>query len=330
MNTPKNLVFLLQERRAAFLLTKPRYVLVTAEIEFERFQADFAEFCRLNPNTLLLLKLGFEHETPEPAAHLGKLVTDFKASFDDKGEIIVLCNDNNECQAIHAHGAETFLANSNIFLDERRYQPFYGERPFDAVYLARLTPFKRHTLIPIELAPKLLFLGAGVRSNEMEYANKVHSLYATSTWIPSFKGAMISEYLAKAKCGLALSAIEGQCYASSEYFLCGLPVVDTPALGGRALLYPDEFVKEVQDTPEAIAAGIAFWTAHPQKPDKVRKAWLDKVKPYRDSFRQLMYELTGKSFFPQHKLGIRTPHPGKAYSFAIQFYMSIRSLFSKL
>jgi glycosyltransferase involved in cell wall biosynthesis len=37
--------------------------------------------------------------------------------------------------------------------------------------------------------------------------------------------------------GLALSEIEGACYASAEYLLCGLPVISTPSLGGRDEFY---------------------------------------------------------------------------------------------
>ncbi len=321
---------LLREKRVAQLLNNPRCVLASFEFEFEKFNDVFLEFCRSNPNTVILLQLGFEHETPEPAAHLGKLINDFLASVDGKAQIIVLCNDDNECKAIHAHGAETLLVNHNSFLDERRYHPFYGKRPFDAAYIARLTPFKRHSLLPLELAPKLLMLGANVRKEEREYADSILKKYSASTWIPFFSGARVSEYLAKAKCGLALSASEGACFASSEYFLCGIPVVDTPALGGRNALYPNEYVKVVEPTPEAIAEGIAYWAANPKNPDKIRAAWLDKVQGQRNTFRKLMRELTGKTFSPPHKLGLRTPHPGKIYSLAIQGYLCLRSLASRI
>lgn len=321
---------LLHENRVALLLTKPRCVLTAFEFDFEKFKDDFTVFCRSNPNTLILLQIGFEHETPEPAAHLGKLVTEFLASADGKPQIIVLCNNENENQTIHAHGADTRFINQNVFLDERRYRPFYGKRPFDAAYIARLTPFKRHGLLPTELAPKLLLLGANVRKEEQDYAETIHQKYAKSTWIPFFSGARISEYLAKAKCGLALSASEGACFASAEYFLCGLPLVNTPALGGRDILFPNDFVKNVEANPEAIAEGIAFWVANPPDPDKIRAAWLDKAKPHREAFHKLMRELTGRTFPIPHKLGIRTPHPGRVYSLVIQCYLMFRSLTSRL
>ncbi len=173
-------------------------------------------------------------------------------------------------------------------------------------------------------------LGANFRKQEQDYADSIHKKYAASTWIPYFSGARISEYLAKAKCGLALSASEGACFASAEYFLCGLPLVNTPALGGRDVLFPNEYVKVVEPTPDAIAEGIAYWVANPPEPDKIRTSWLDKAKPHREAFNKLMIELTGRTFPIPHKLGIRTPHPGGAYSLAIQSYLCIRAMLSRL
>ena len=38
-------------------------------------------------------------------------------------------------------------------------------------------------------------------------------------------------------CGCIFSAQEGACYSSSEYLLCGLPVISTESLGGRDTWY---------------------------------------------------------------------------------------------
>ena len=133
--------------------------------------------------------------------------------------------------------------------------------------------------------------------------------------------------LAQAKCGLALSEVEGACFASAEYFLCGLPVVDTAALGGRDVLYPFEYVRRVEAVPEAIAEGIAYWGAHRPDPWKVRAAFLAKAEPHREAFRQLMKELTGRNCGrPPHKLGLRTPHPGLAHTLAIQAYLFAKGI----
>lgn len=45
--------------------------------------------------------------------------------------------------------------------------------------------------------------------------------------------AQVCAALNRGEVGLALSELEGACWASTEYLLCGLPVVSTPCSGGR-------------------------------------------------------------------------------------------------
>ena len=204
------------------------------------------------------------------------------------------------------------------------------DRPYDAAYIARITPFKRHSLIPVEMAPRLLLLGTVAehqKRTNRAYVEEMSARYAAARWVNFFHGVKVSELLAEANCGLALSAAEGACFASAEYFLCGLPVVDTPALGGRAVLYPEEYACEVEADPDAIAAGVARWREQRPDPWKVRRAWLEKAAPHRAAYRELMRELTGRDpGRPPHKLGVRTPHSGAFWSFAIQGYLLLKGI----
>ena len=115
-----------------------------------------------------------------------------------------------------------------------------------------------------------------------------------------------------------------------EELIDTMPVVDTPALGGRDVLYPEEFVRRVEAVPEALADGIAHWGAHRPAPWKVRAGFLEKAAPHRERFRQLMRELTGRSCGrPPHKLGLRTPHPGVGHTLAIQAYLLAKGIMAR-
>ena len=319
------------KQHLATLLNKSPAVLAAFDVDFERRLDTFAAFASANPKTVVLLQLGYEHETPELAAHLGEVVSRFKDAAPG-ARVIALGNCEKECAALKAVGVETRFIHQNAFLDERRYRPMGKARPFDAAYIARLTPCKRHELIPPEVAPKLLLMGCATKiyDSERDYANMVYSRYAAARLLPTFSGARISEYLALAKCGLVLSAREGASFCSSEYFLCGLPVVDTPALGGRSVLYPEEFVEYVESTPDAVGKGIARWTVERPDPWKVRAAWLAKAAPHREKFRALMREISGRGFGrAPHKLGLRTPHPGALHSLAIKSYLALKAIAAK-
>ncbi len=56
--------------------------------------------------------------------------------------------------------------------------------------------------------------------------------------------------------GGIFSAKEGACYASTEYLLCGLPVITTASKGGRHVWYTPQNSITVEATPEAVAAGV--------------------------------------------------------------------------
>ena len=318
----------LAKRRAVAVLCRDPAVLAAFDVDFERKLDAFAAFANANPKTTVLLQLGYEHETPELAAHLGEVIARFGGASGNS-RVIAMGNCEKECAALEAVGVETRFIHQNCFLDERRYRPMGRLRPYDAAYIARLTPCKRHELMPVEIAPRLLLMGCATKiyDSERDYANMVYSRYAASRIMPTFSGARISEYLGLAKCGLVLSEREGASFCSSEYFLCGLPVVDTPALGGRSALYPEEYVKYVESTPASVSEGIAHWVRKTPDPWKVRAAWLAKAAPHREAFRKLMRELTGRGFGRfLHKLGLRTPHPGAVHSLAIQSYLALKSV----
>ena len=312
----------------ASVLNPSPAVVAAYESDFEGNLPAFADLAQQNRGLVVLLQIGFEHETPEPAAKLAAAVSRFR-EMSPESRVIVLCNCEGEVSALGGLGVETRLIHQNCFLDERRFRPMGGRnRPYDAAYIARLTPFKRHSLIPVEMAPRLLLLGTVAehqKRTNRAYVEEMSARYAAARWVNFFHGVKVSELLALANCGLALSAAEGACFASAEYFLCGLPVVDTPALGGRAVLYPEEYACEVEADPEAIAAGVARWRAQRPDPWKVRRAWLEKAAPHRAAYRELMRELTGRDpGRPPHKLGIRTPHSSAFWSFAIQSYLLLK------
>ena len=326
MNVAPEFRPVLENRLASVLSARPP-VVAAFDSDLVRRREAFAAFARANSGTVILLQLGYEHETPELAAELAANVAAFRADAPGT-RVIALANSARERDSLRTAGVETRFIHQNCFLDERRYRPMGRRRPFDAAYIARFTPCKRHELVPADMAPRLLLLGCFTYDSERAYADMIHARYAAARMVGEFSGARVSEYLGQAKCGLVLSAREGASFCSSEYLLCGIPVVDTPALGGRSVLYPEEYVRYVDATPDAVGEGIGHWVRNRPDPWKVRAAWLAKARPHREAFGQLMRELTGRAHgHPPHKLGLRTPHPAAAYSRAIQAYLWAKGLF---
>jgi hypothetical protein len=82
-------------------------------------------------------------------------------------------------------------------------------------------------------------------------------------------------------------------YSSFEYLLAGLPVVSTPALGGRDKLFPPDFTSIVEPTADLIAETVRFTSAAGFDRRDIRAAALDLRKPHRDRYVQAVLELPG-------------------------------------
>ena len=62
----------------------------------------------------------------------------------------------------------------------------------------------------------------------------------------------INNFYNKSLIGGIFSTTEGACFASSQYLLCGLPVISTKSVGGRDIWYNDKNSIICEDNEEAI------------------------------------------------------------------------------
>lgn len=299
---------------SAAVLNASPLVLALYDSDFEKRHVALAEKLLAEgcAEARILLQLGFEHETEQPVARLADAVKDF-LRLAPKSRVVVLGNTPRECEVLSAQGLEARFCHQNAFLDERRFRILPLKKRFDAVYMARLAPFKRHLLLEKIASPRLLLAGANWYEHERAYVDEVHRRLAKATFIRTFRGLDASRTLCPAVCGLCLSAVEGAMFGSAECLLCGLPLVNTPSLGGREQLFPEGYFANVEPDPDAIAAGIAKWVAAPPDPFAVRSAFLAKGEPHRAVFRALFAELTDGAHLGRipHKLGLRTPPGGE-------------------
>jgi glycosyltransferase involved in cell wall biosynthesis len=107
-------------------------------------------------------------------------------------------------------------------------------------------------------------------------------------------------YINQAKVGLCLSADEGAMYASAEYLLCGLPVVSTRSIGGRDTFFDDEYVKIVDDTPEAVSEGVREMICRNINPYYIREKTIEKMKSHRGAFIAMIQAIYDKEGVKRH------------------------------
>ncbi len=290
-------------------------VLVTFDKEFLSDASRFLDaFSKSRAKSIhVFLQLGWEKETPQNARPFAEGIKSIR-ELCGRLKVTVLANASNEVRVLSSLGVDSILCSHNAFVDENRYPVLHREKRYDAIYIARITPFKRHALA--EQIPSLHLIGdPPYLQNEEAYRDEIlnHRL-KHAVWTQSVKGKNIPAEIAEAHCGLCLSKAEGAMFASIEYLLCGIPVVNTHNLGGRDELFPDFAVKTVPDTPEAVAEAVREFAEHAPDPEKIRAAALEKMKSHREAFRALLNDAMSPKTFPDarpfpHKLLLRCTLP---------------------
>jgi glycosyltransferase involved in cell wall biosynthesis len=79
-------------------------------------------------------------------------------------------------------------------------------------------------------------------------------------------------------------------FACCEYLLSGLPIVTTPSRGGRDVFFHSDYVEVVEETPEAVASGVARLIARNLDPEMIRNRTYQLFMEHR---ARLLFRLSG-------------------------------------
>jgi glycosyltransferase involved in cell wall biosynthesis len=196
-----------------------------------------------------------------------------------------LFNDEFEKSNLQAKGFRGDVVNQNAWLDENlTMKPLDVPKIYDAIYVGRRSAFKRH-----ELAGKVKKLAIVSGNNHGNNVAPIPSaLYVNPEPLSS---SQVCEKINQSRCGLILSAEEGACFASSEYLLCGIPVVSTHSKGGRDVWYDDYNSIVCDPDPVQISDAVAYFNSHPRDPFEIRSRHVKKACEYRLRFIAVIKEL---------------------------------------
>ena len=285
----------------AYELNHSPRIIVAFEMDFLRNLAAFKTAIAQDEKFTMFLQLGWSAELPEVANELNTRLAEARNAFPE-ARFIILANAEKEVGIIKEF-SEVYLAQHNAFLDPKRYTTAKpGARRYDALYIARITPFKRH-----ELALKVnnLHLIGSFSEKERAYFEATIRQFDHAVWTQKVPSFLIGREICKASCGLALSAIEGAMFSCGEYSLCGIPVVTTHNLGGRDTLLPEFAAKFADDTPESVAEAVEYWVDNPVEPQAVRQDFIAKAVAQKAPVQELINSIAGKQVYLPHKLNIR-------------------------
>lgn len=182
-----------------------------------------------------------------------------------QAKFVVVANAPTESVHLARASVPNILANELIFVDERIFVPaspsIGSEKEYEAVYIARLLPWKRHELArAVEKLLLIYDLKPAIAEVERVKLALPRARFANHEFgggaYEHLPQAMLLGLVRKSAVGLCLSACEGSMRASLEYRLCGLPVVSTRSLGGRDRYFCGPHVRIVDDDPAAVADAV--------------------------------------------------------------------------
>lgn len=212
-----------------------------------------------------------------------------------------------QVEQIQARGISVVLCSNSALADESLYRPIPGAvKRYDAVYDARLSPFKRHQLA--ELIESLaLVTTPSSNPLEADYSKDIRSRLAHARWCNPRRGddcepltpSQVNQCLNEARVGLCLSAEEGAMYASVQYLLAGLPVVSTPSLGGRDLFFDPDYTAVVEPDPRAVADAVERMRDCPVPPEEIRERTLVRVHEHRRGLIDLVDRICAQEGKPR-------------------------------
>jgi glycosyltransferase involved in cell wall biosynthesis len=193
-----------------------------------------------------------------------------------------MCNEPQSNRMLRRLRLPGDLVSINAYVNEHVFRITEERKTYDAVYAARMVPYKR-----LHLAAKIprLFVQTYGDCRAPDGAYDLHR------YVPALRHAAynrhwisVEEIVAiynQAGVGLALSKCEGAMLASVEYMLCGVPQVSTPCRGGREQFFDTRYVKIVDPTTAAVAAGVTEMISRQVDPYLVRKETLKKLQVHR-------------------------------------------------
>jgi glycosyltransferase involved in cell wall biosynthesis len=224
-------------------------------------------------------------------------------------------------------GEAVHLINQGIVVSDRIFRPIGGAKvEFDAICNSSLWPLKRQELaaeIPTVAYVTYYHPGLGTKTevqprlDVLRYPPRGHQLLnPISDDLPvRLPPAAVNEAYSRAAVGLCLSPHEGATLASLEYLLAGLPVVSTPAQGGRDTFYRSEYCIIADANPRSVREAVDELRRRAIPRDYVRTRTLELVDAQRREllalFDAILVENRAKTrfgktwpFYDNQRLGV--------------------------
>ena len=202
----------------------------------------------------------------------------------NKNNFYILYNTIEDQEKFSKYGFRGTICNNNCWLDENCYKIIDCEKKYDAIMVSRAIAIKRHFLAREISNLALVTNGINVDEPYGEVELPPH-VYNNVYHLPTGK---VNELICESKCGLIFSPEEGACYASSEYLLCGIPVVSTHSRGGRDVWYTKYNSLVVDPDENEISLAVEQLKLIKKDPFLIRNEHIKLANQFRDKIFNIL------------------------------------------
>lgn len=175
-----------------------------------------------------------------------------KNPYYDRKNVVFLAPNLDAILFSYEYGFHSILANQNCLID---YDLFTNknniEIKYDMVMNCRPEKWKRPFLA--EKVDNLAYIKGYSYGAEVYDYSKLRYKYTNDRRLDASE---VIQVYNESFCGGIFSENEGACYVSSEYLLCGLPVISTDSRGGRNVWYTGENSIIVDADKNAVAQAV--------------------------------------------------------------------------
>jgi hypothetical protein len=212
-----------------------------------------------------------------------------------------MCPTMAELRSMRSLGLDAFMIHKNAFIDEKIFKPDETiQKKYSAIHVANTEKFKRHHLAwSIEnIAVVTYSYRNTIDLSELSgYSHLGYANFSKPGIINMLPPSEICKIMCASGCGLVLSETEGANNASTEYLLCGIPVVSTPSRGGRDVFFDERYVRIVQPIRQEVERGVQYFNGTLINPCEIRNNVIEKMKVHRHRLITWLCMISGADLF---------------------------------